>query len=108
MGTTAYRTLERFLNSFVRESLDVRKIAGNSPYFLTVKLKQHTIKDLYEQIVSFCDQGLTAEDLVSCEEAPRLQKFDEFIPNNLLRQAFACDYINMTELSQILRGWQFN
>jgi ATP-dependent Lhr-like helicase len=41
-GTIAYRTLERFLNFFVRNSLDIRSIGGISPYFLIVKLgKKH-------------------------------------------------------------------
>lgn len=70
---------------FVRESLKAGKIEDQSPYFLTVKLKQNTIQNLYKKIISFCDEALTTEDLVAYEEAHKLQKFDEFIPNNLLR-----------------------
>jgi ATP-dependent Lhr-like helicase len=105
MGTIAYRTLERFLNFCVRESLDIRKIEGISPYFLIVKLGKNTFKQLYNEIVSFCENGLTADDLVASVEAPKLQKYDEFIPNNLLRKAFACDYLDVAELRQVLGGW---
>ncbi len=105
MGTIAYRTLERFLNFCVRESLDIRRIEGISPYFLIVKLGKNTVKELYDAIVAFCDNGLTADDLVASVEAPKLQKYDEFIPNNLLRKAFACDYLDVEELRQVLRGW---
>src|SRR5919199_1214381 len=105
MGTIAYRTLERFLNFCVRESLDIRRIEGISPYFLIVKLGKNTFQELHAKIVSFCDKELTAEDLVASVEAPKLQKYDEFIPNNLLRKAFACDYLDVAELRQVLRGW---
>lgn len=104
-GTVAYRTLERFLNLFVREYLDIRKITGISPYYLIVKLGKSTSQELYQQIINFPNQELTKKDLVAGEEAPKLQKYDEFIPNNLLRQAFASDYLNVAELRQIIQGW---
>ena len=104
-GTVAYRTLERLLNIFVRESLDIRNIGGMSPYFLTVKLGKNNVKELHEQILYFCNKELTSEDLIASDEAPRLQKYDEFIPNNLLRKAFAGDYLDVSELQQILRSW---
>jgi ATP-dependent Lhr-like helicase len=105
MGTSAYRTLERFLNFFVRYSLGIRKIAGLSPYFLTVQLGKSGLEELTQEFVLFCKKQLTEYDLISSEEAPKLQKYDEFIPNNLLRKAFACDYLDVAELRQILSGW---
>ena len=105
MGTVAYRTMERFLNYFVRESLDIRSIGGLSPYFLTIKLGKDKLEALHSDIVDFCKKDLTVYDLVSAEEAPKLQKYDEYIPNNLLRKAFACDYLDVVELRQILKSW---
>jgi ATP-dependent Lhr-like helicase len=104
MGTSAYRTLERFLNFIVRYSLDIKSIGGISPYFLIIKLRKNTIEELEQEILSFCNKDLTAENLVGFEGAPKLQKYDEFIPNNLLRKAFAGDYLDVAELRQALRG----
>jgi ATP-dependent Lhr-like helicase len=106
MGTIAYRTLERFLNFIVRYSLDIKSIGGISPYFLIIKLRKNTIEELEREIFSFSNKDLTAENLVGSEEAPKLQKYDEFIPNNLLRKAFAGDYLDVAELRQALRGCQ--
>lgn len=105
MGTVAYRTLERFLNSFVRYTLDIRSIGGISPYFLTLKLGKSSLEQLRDEVKSFCEKDLTGYDLVSSEECPRLQKYDEFIPNNLLRQAFICDSLDVTELREIISRW---
>ncbi|MCA1991684.1 MAG: DEAD/DEAH box helicase [Coleofasciculus sp. S288] len=102
MGTAAYRTLERFLNFFVREALDIRKIGGVSPYFLTVELSKNTLQELTDELVSFCEKELTGYDLVGSDEAPKLHKYDEFIPNNLLRKAFALDYLDTVELRNLL------
>lgn len=105
MGTVAYRTLERFLNFFVRYSLDIRSIGGVSPYFLLVKLGKNSVEELMNEVISFCKQDLTVYDLVSSEEAPKLQKYDEFIPNNLRRKAFAYDSLNVMELREIIGDW---
>jgi ATP-dependent Lhr-like helicase len=104
-GTVAFRTLERLINFFVREYLDIRKLIGISPYYLVVKLGKSTPQEFYDQIIKFSTEELTETDLVAFEEAPKLQKYDEFIPNNLLRQAYASDYLNVAELRQIIQGW---
>ncbi|HEY9633857.1 MAG TPA: DEAD/DEAH box helicase [Coleofasciculaceae cyanobacterium] len=101
MGTVGYRTVERFLNFFVRSSLDIKSIGGISPYFLTIKLGRNTFEELVQEIASFGNKYLAADDLVASEEAPKLQKYDEFIPNNLLRKAFAGDYLDVAELQQL-------
>jgi ATP-dependent helicase Lhr and Lhr-like helicase len=106
MGTVAYRTLERLLNSFCRESLEIKSMSGNNPYFLILKLAPEKFKFVHSEIVSLCEQRIPNEVLVSTSEAPEMQKYDEFIPYPLLRKAFANDYLDMSELSQLVAGWQ--
>lgn len=105
MGTVAFRTMVRLLNFFGRELLDITSIGGLPPYFLKLKLGKTNPKDIYEGIISLCQQGIMAEDLVSSEEAPKLQKYDEFIPFNLLRKAFTIDYLDVEELRKIVSSW---
>ncbi|MGH8002255.1 MAG: helicase-related protein, partial [Brasilonema sp.] len=106
MGTVAYRTLERLLNCFCRESLEISSISGDNPYFLTVKLAHKKVESLYYEIVSLCGQRINNEDLVSHAEAPQIQKYDEFIPYPLLRKAFASNHLDMSELRQQVALWQ--
>jgi len=106
MGTVAYRTLERLLNRFCRESLEISGISGDNPYFLTIKLAPKKIEYLYSEIVSLCEQRIKNEDLLSDAEAPQLEKYDEFIPYPLLRKAFASNHLDMSELRQQVAVWQ--
>jgi ATP-dependent Lhr-like helicase len=106
MGTVAYRTLERLLNRFCRESLEISGISGDNPYFLTIKLAPKKIEYLYSEIVSLCEQRIKNEDLLSDAEAPQLEKYDEFIPYPLLRKAFASNHLDMSELRQQVAFWQ--
>lgn len=105
MGTVAYRTLERLLNSFCRESLEINSIGGVNPYYLTIKLGKDKFKYLQPELVSLCEQRISAEDLVSSAEAPELQKYDQFIPHPLLRKAFAWDYLDIIEMKQQILLW---
>ncbi|MBW4617038.1 MAG: DEAD/DEAH box helicase [Desmonostoc vinosum HA7617-LM4] len=104
-GTIAYQTLERLLNSFCRESLEITNIGGMNPYYLTIKIGKDKFKHLYPEIVSLCQQRITAEDLINSSEAPEIQKYDAFIPHSLLRKAFASDRLDLDELRQQVAGW---
>ena len=105
MGTVAYRTLERLLNFFGREALNIRSIGGASTYFMTVKLGKGKTESFADELVKLCKKEITALDLVGEGEAPKLRKYDEFIPNNLLRKAFAFDYLDVAEVRDNIRGW---
>lgn len=103
MGTKAYRTLARLITLFGRD-LDVRSIGGVNPYFLTINFGKSKPK-LHSEIVSLCQQKITAQNLVTPKEALKLQKYDEFIPATLLRKAFAIDYLDVVGLRKIVSSW---
>jgi ATP-dependent Lhr-like helicase len=105
MGTVGYRTLERLLNSFCRESLEISSIGGVNPYYLTLKVGKDKFANIYSEIVGLCEQRITAEHLVSHAEAPKLQKYDQFIPDELLRKAFFNDYLDMEEMRRVVEKW---
>ncbi|MDJ0798154.1 MAG: DEAD/DEAH box helicase [Calothrix sp. MO_167.B12] len=105
MGTVAFRTLERLINSFCREALEIKSIRSVNPYYLIIKLNKNKLKDIYPEIISLCEQRITADDLLSDAEAPEMQKYDRFIPHPMLRKAFTSDYLDLGELRQIISGW---
>ncbi len=85
--------------------MQIKNIDGINPYFLMIELDGDKIQYLYPEIISLC-QKITAKDLLSNAEAPKIQKYDEFIPALLLQKAFASDYLDMEELRQQVRNWQ--
>jgi ATP-dependent Lhr-like helicase len=105
MGTLAYRTLERWLNSCCRESLEIKSISGCNPYYLTLKLGKDKFPYLAKEIAALGEERIIPEYLVSESEAPELQKYDEFIPHPLLRKAFVSDYLDIQELKQQVKQW---
>ena len=105
MGTIAYRTLERLINSFCRESLEIKSISGLNPYFLTLRLPKEKVANVYSEIVSLCEQRIIPEHLVSEAEAPEIEKYDRFIPYPLLRKAFVADSLDLDQVRQLVALW---
>jgi ATP-dependent Lhr-like helicase len=105
MGTVAYRTLERLLNSFCRESLGISSICGTNRYYLTLKLGKDKFNSVYPEIASLFEQRTTTENLVSHPEAPELQKYDQFITHKVLRKGFVNDYLDIEEWKQLVFIW---
>ncbi|MBC8000177.1 MAG: ATP-dependent helicase, partial [Leptolyngbya sp.] len=103
--TIAVRTLERFLRLHCRDALKIKGVVGRSPYFLVVNMGKCSTVSLYHEIKSLSDRRLEAIDLLSEDEAPKLQKYDEFIPTDLLRRAFAADYLDLETLGSSVSHW---
>jgi ATP-dependent Lhr-like helicase len=104
-GTIAFRTLERFLRQHCKEALKIKGVMPRSPYYFIVNLGKAKLENLYWEIKSLAERRLHPEELLAEDEAPKLQKYDEFMPAELLRKAFATDYLNLTELGAIVRQW---
>lgn len=102
VGTVGFRTLERWLNVCVRESLDIVSLRANAPYYLLLRLGKCSVDNLQAELMRFCDHNLTNEDLVVSTEAPKLHKYDHWIPHDLLRKAFAKDYLDLGEIRKVM------
>lgn len=104
-GTIAVRTLERLLRLHCREALKIKGVSGRSPYFLVVNMGKCKTTSLYHEIKSITDRAIEAEALLGDDEVPKLQKYDEFIPPDLLRRAFTVDYLDLAALGDIVKDW---
>lgn len=105
MGTIAFRTLERYLRFYCKEALGIKSIKARSPYFLIVRLGKCKLEALEYEIRSLSQRQFNADQLLDFDEIPKLQKFDQFIPPELLRKSFATDYLDLSELSSIVSTW---
>ena len=104
-GTIAFRTLERFLRVYCKEALGLKSIKTRSPYFLIVRLGKCKLESLDYEIRSLTERRLNAEELLNSDEVPQLQKYDEFIPPELLQKSFVVDYLNLQALAKIIQQW---
>jgi ATP-dependent helicase Lhr and Lhr-like helicase len=105
VGTAAFRTLERYLRFHCKPVLKTKGIKGRSPYFIVVNLGKCPIANLEQEIKAIGNYQVKPDQLMEADEVPKIQKYDEFILPEMLRQAFMHDSLNLEGLAAIVKQW---
>ena len=100
LGTRGFRTMRRLLSRNAG-TFGITGVEYEGCYFITFKMSRGSD---YELIVKLADilrtQGLDPETLVSNNELPVLEKYDDYVPADLLRHAYATDKLSPDEASR--------
>ena len=98
LGTRPFRTLRRFLQRYSQE-LGISDIQSQGCCYITFKAKGDFGARFLESISDILKRdGLDTERLVRSGECPIFDKYDEYIPAELLRQAYARDRLSAEEV----------
>ena len=79
------------------------------PYFITLNVSKAGLEDIKREILSLCSRQLQPEELVRDADIPMLlslEKYNEFVPSDLLLKSFAHDYLDLNEMKQLLSEWR--
>ena len=98
LGTRAFRTVRRFLQKHSSE-LGISDVRSEGCVYITFKASRSAGENLLigmRQIVA--REGVIPSELVFDGECPIFEKFDEFIPPELLREAYAQDRLCAEEM----------
>ncbi|MBO7310665.1 MAG: ATP-dependent helicase, partial [Clostridia bacterium] len=97
LGTRSFRTLRKMINE-ISPSLGISGLDFEGCYYMTFRMESgdetSLVNMLYER---FGARECNPEDLVSPKELPTFEKYDEYIPAELLRRAYASDRLNSAE-----------
>ncbi len=98
LGTRSFRTLRRYI---VRNSGSYR-LSGmefEGCHYMTFKLEGGRGIDLIRDLaVKTREEGVDLDSLIGATEAPVFEKYDEFIPSELLRKAYRDDKLRSDEM----------
>ncbi len=105
MGNAACRTLMRALRSRSADPETAPSFGGLLPYYFTLSTTEgcDTIR---QQIDDLCQAEVTPDDLVDANESPELNKYDQYVPSDLLRKAFTADWLDVGEMKKHLSEWK--
>ncbi len=100
LGTRAFRTLKRLMQRYAQE-LGISDIQSEWCHFITFKAKDGAGERLEAAIRLIIERdGLDTEELVSDGECPMFDKYDDSIPPELLRLAYAKDRLCADEVKR--------
>lgn len=98
LGTRGFRAARRTLSHFA-SALGISEIRGEGCCYITLKAQREDGARLLPALSDLLKNDPPQPTaLVGEGEAPCYEKYDEYIPPSLLRRAFACDRLDLSEV----------
>ena len=112
LGTRSFRTLRKFLQHHAAQ-FGISRLEYEGCYYMMFKMERATGEELICALNEILQrEGLDCAELVAGSEIPIFEKYDPYIPQDLLRRAYAADRLRADELiprvAQIAHAMQQN
>jgi len=105
VGTYAFFAMERFLKIKCADKLGLRGMDSARPYYI-----QFTMNVSEEEFFSVISEEAQKEfdplDLVYSGEVPVFEKYDEFLPEFLVKKGFAYGVLGVQEMKERIKDWE--
>lgn len=105
LGTYAFLALERFLKLICAKELGITALDSSRPYFIQFKMKADE-EEFFRTLKELEKLPLDPMDLVYRGEVPVFEKYDEFLPEELVKKGFAYGILGIEEMKMRIRSWQ--
>ena len=104
LGTKGVRTLKKVLKTLASDRFGISSVSSESCYYITFKMEKGTPEMLLEYLKSlFSDTEIDPEAFVDNNDMVIFEKYDKFVPVNLLNKAYAHDRLDFKELGEKCR-----
>ena len=97
LGTRSFRTLRKTLVKNAA-ALNISNVEFEGCCFITFRYEGDDIKKLTNRLYNICKDGVDKESLISKSESPVFEKYDDYVPGELLRLAYAADRLRTDEM----------
>ncbi len=98
LGTRSFRTLRRYLGQY-KDTFRLSKIEFEGCYYITFREERGTGDELFRTMQGqIRRQGIDAAALIAPTETPVYEKYDGFLPGELLRRAYEMDKLRTDEI----------
>lgn len=104
LGSYAFLAMERFLKIKCGARLGISGIDSSRPYFIQFKMKAGK-EEFFETLAEAEKEPLDPMELVYPGEIPVFEKYDEFLPEELIRKGFAYGILGIDEMKARIRSW---
>ncbi|MGI5893837.1 MAG: DEAD/DEAH box helicase [Candidatus Merdivicinus sp.] len=105
LGSYAFLALERFLKRKCAPLLGISGMDSSRPYFIQFKMKAGR-EEFFQVLSEMEKQPLDPMELVYPDEVPLFEKYDEYLPAELVRKGFAYGVLDIEGMKARIRSWQ--
>ena len=104
LGSYAFITLERFLKIRCAKRLGLKGLSPSRPYWMQFTM-QVGEADFYRIVAEEAVRPFDPLELVYPNENPVFEKYDEFVPEELVRKGFALGVLDFESVKKRVLGW---
>ena len=107
LGSYAFLALERFLKIRCKDRLGLKGFDSLRPYYMQFTMKVSE-KEFYEIVIEEAQKDFDPLELVYENEIPVFEKYDEYVPPELIRKGFAYGVLDVKEMKNRVLSWKGN
>ncbi len=104
LGSYAFLAMERFIKIKCAPLLGLSAMDSSRPYFIQFKMKASR-EDFFNVLADIEKQPLDSMELVYKGEVPLFEKYDEFLPEELVKKGFAYGILGIDEMKARIKSW---
>lgn len=105
LGTYAFFAMERFLKIKCGKRLGLKGMDSSRPYYIQFTMKVSPEK-FFRVLAEEAEIEFDPLDLVYAGEVPLFEKYDEFLPAELVKKGFAYGILGIDEMKNRVREWK--
>ncbi|MDD6254504.1 MAG: DEAD/DEAH box helicase [Eubacteriales bacterium] len=105
LGSYAFLALERFLRLVCGDMLGIKGFDPRRPYYMIFTM-QASEQEFYKTVTHMAERGVNPMELLYPREVPSFDKYDEFLPDELVRKGFAYGVLETGEMLDRVLGWK--
>ncbi len=106
LGTRSFRTCRKYLKKHAKE-LGISSIEFEGCNYMTFKLESLNAEEWLKMLAQKVKrEGIDCMSLMEGGEVPVFEKYDDYIPPELLRRAYAIDRLRADEVTARILAWE--
>lgn len=104
VGTYPFLAMERFLKIKCGDRLGLKNFDSARPYYMQFTMKVSE-EDFYRIVREEIEKPIDPLELVYPKELPLFDKYDEYLPEELVRKGFAYGVLDLGEMKNTILNW---
>ena len=104
LGSYAFIALERFLKIRCGSRLGIKGLSPSRPYYMQFTMKVGEA-EFYQILADEASKPFDPQELLYPEENPVFEKYDEYVPESLVRKGFALGVLDVEGMRRRVLGW---
>ena len=105
VGTYSFLAMERFLKIKCAERLGLRNLDSARPYYMQFTMKADRAT-FFRVVLEEIQKPIDPLELVYPKELPLFDKYDEYLPEELVRKGFALGVLDLAGLRKTVLSWE--